>query len=219
MTLPRRPVTASPDKIRETGADLVGTIDLAVPVYSAVHVGGRRLYELARSGVPVSPPVRPAVIHALEILEICLPPHDRASRVRFRVRCAPGTYVRALTAEWGRRLECGAVLERLTRTRSGPFAIERAITLDKLRELAGTDGVRGVIVPADDALAHLPRASFDDSGARRLRQGQAVPAPGGFEAGSLVRLVLADGLIGVGRVDSDGKHPIVLRPERMISEG
>ncbi len=210
---PERPVEATPEAIREAGQSLVGNLELPVPVYSAVHVGGQRLYKLARAGEAVTPPVRPMTVYTLTVTEIALP------QVRFTVSCAGGVYVRALTAEWGRQLGCGAVCERLVRTRSGGFMLDHAVTLEDLRRRAEMGQLNEVILPIGEALAHLPEASFDNPMALRLQKGQAVPAPAGFAAtlGQRARLARPGGeMIGIGRVIAGPVDPLVLQPERML---
>ncbi len=216
------PVTASPDDVRAETDKLTGHLELPVPVYSAIHVGGRRLYEIARAGEEVTPPIRAMRIFSLDVIEISLP------QVRFQVSCAGGTYIRSLTAEWGRRLGCGAVLERLVRTRSGNCTIGDSTTLEELATLAKAGRAEEVIVNLNDALAHLPSVSLDGPSALRLRHGQTVPAPAGFAAqsGQMVRLnarkeesaVAAEDLIGIGCATEDKDGLFTLRPERMMAQ-
>jgi tRNA pseudouridine55 synthase len=206
-----RPVECTPEAVREAVEGLTGDPVLPVPAYSAVHSGGRRLYEIARSGDPVPAMTRTMRVYSITVTNIVLP------RVEFRISCAAGTYVRAVSAEWGRRLGCGAVLETLVRTRSGAFGIADSLSLERVRELAESAGVSPV--PIGRALAHLPGSVFPPASAARLMQGQTVPAPAGFSApeGAAVRLAGEDGeFLGIGAVCAGGEHGIVLRPVRML---
>lgn len=99
-----------------------GEIDQAAPAYSAVKKQGRKLYELARAGVVVEPPVRRVTIHNFQITEFRLP------EVSFHLKCSKGTYVRSLAYDIGQRLGCGATLSELRRVSSGSFSVDRAWT-------------------------------------------------------------------------------------------
>src|SRR6476660_6067642 len=89
-----QPVTTEPGAIRTCGESLIGEPALPVPHYSAVHIGGRRMHEMARAGETIVAPVRPMRVFDINIIEIAVP------QVRFLVTCAAGTYVRSLVAEW-----------------------------------------------------------------------------------------------------------------------
>ena len=212
LTAPR-PVTNEPGAIRTCGESLIGEPVLPVPHYSAVHVGGRRLHEMARAGEAVVAPVRAMRVFDLNIIEIAVP------QVRFTVTCAAGTYVRSLVAEWGRLLGCGALLERLVRTRSGSLTLEDSVDLASLAHLAQAGGTASVLVPSAVALGHLPEIRCNEAEAARLNNGQPLPAPEGVAPG-FVRLIRATGgLFGIGRVEPAADGPPVLRPERMLPPG
>lgn len=204
-----RPVTSDTATVRAAGETLVGDVVLPVPLYSSVHVGGRRLHELARAGADVTPPTRVMTVFSLEILEIDLP------RVRFRVACAGGTYVRSLAAEWGRRLGCGGLLERLVRTRAGAFALADAVPPDALTAAS--------LLPASRALAHLPEARLSDADANRLAQGQWLDPPEGLiaAAGAPLRATRPDGrLVGIAALDAvRGTGILSLVAVRMLPPG
>jgi len=110
-----------------------GRIDQRPPMYSAVRHEGKKLYELARSGVTVETKPRPVFIKHLEITKISLP------EVSFNVSCSKGTYVRQLCVDIGSELGCGAYLSVLKRTRSGIFSIDQAIGMEDLRKLNSSD--------------------------------------------------------------------------------
>jgi len=208
-----REVTTEPGAIRACGETLIGEPLLPVPLYSAVHVAGRRLHEMARAGTPVAPPVRAMRVFDINIIEINVP------QVRFLVTCAAGTYVRSIVAEWGRLLGCGALLERLVRTRSGPLTVEEAVDLETLDHLARAGRAAEALVPAAVVLGHLPEARCADPEADRLRNGQPVAAPAGSIPG-MVRLTRdGGGLFGIGRVEPDADGTSVLRPERILPPG
>lgn len=120
--------TAALDKrgIEEVFGRFLGEIEQTPPSYSAVKIKGKKLYELARSGISVKVEPRRVEIKKLDISKIDIP------EVSFVVTCSKGTYIRQLSADIGSALGCGAYLSRLRRTRSGQFGIDMAVTMDEL---------------------------------------------------------------------------------------
>ena len=133
-------------------------------MYSAVQQDGVRLYRLARQGREVPRDPRPITVHRLVVTRLDLP------RVELDLHCSKGTYVRELGAEIGRRLGCGAHTVALRRTRSGPFDLAQAVTLDEL------DPDRVPLLSLAAASAHLPTLVLDASLARRVQDTGYQPA-------------------------------------------
>jgi tRNA pseudouridine55 synthase len=194
--------TGDPEgEITETGVVPEGELVLPVglvrqrpPAYSAVKVGGRRSYELARAGTPAELAEREVRVHRFEQLW-----HD-GDRRAFVIECSSGTYVRSLIADLG-----DAYCLELRRTRIGAF------------DVADADPERPV--PLAVALAFLPEVRLEGEEARRASHGSPVPvARGAVDPGApAVRLVDADGLIAVARPDDDGtllRVEVGLRPPR-----
>lgn len=98
------------------------------PMYSAVKLNGKKLVDLARRGIEVERKQRPVEFHEIEIVRIDLP------RITFRVTCSHGTYIRTLCHDIGEKLNCGACMEELIRTRSGEFRLEDSLTLDEIEQ-------------------------------------------------------------------------------------
>jgi len=195
------------DEVEAACRPFVGRIKQVPPMYSAVHHGGRRLYELAREGHEVVREPREVVIHAIDVEEVA------GDSVRLRVVCGKGTYVRVLAADVGATLGCGAAVARLVRTRVGPFRLEGALSWTALADGPSTD-VWACVLPAEAALAGWPAVRLDSRAAVQLEHGQTVAvAPPGAAAGTLVRVHAADGrLLGVGEVLTGGRT----RPVRML---
>jgi tRNA pseudouridine55 synthase len=116
------------DDICRTLANFVGEITQVPPAYSAVRVGGKKAYELARRGETPTLTPRRVTITKLELMSYRWP------TLTIRVVCSGGTYIRALARDIGKRLHCGAYVEALIRTRSGPFSLDDAIPLASLTE-------------------------------------------------------------------------------------
>jgi tRNA pseudouridine55 synthase len=175
------------------------------PQYSAIQVGGRRAYAMARAGENPELPPRRVEIRTLELVEWDDSDPERPIAV-VDVICSAGTYVRALARDLGARLGSGAYLGALVRTASGPFTLDAARSLDVIREAsstAGPDGVRELLLPADTGLDEIPAVSLTPEEISDAHQGRFVrPAAGlrGAPDGLPLRLVDAAGsIVGMGR--------------------
>lgn len=171
----RTPVEGPPvlrSSVERSLAALTGRQRQVPPAYSAVQIGGRRAYQMARAGESVELPVREVDIHRFELLE--WDDTDPARPVAVTVvECSAGTYVRALARDLGARLESGAYLGALVRTASGAFRLEDAVTYEALRDGAadGPAGVARLLRPIDAGLEDLPHAPVTQEEIRRLGQG------------------------------------------------
>ena len=136
---PSHPVSISLDEIKNVFGEFTGEISQIPPMYSAVKMKGRKMYELARRGIEVERMPKKVVIKSL-IVKGFEPPF-----VDFEVVCSKGTYVRQLSADIGQRLGCGAYLESLRRLSSGDSTIQRAESFDKLQTMSLEDLERRLI--------------------------------------------------------------------------
>ncbi|HEY8414563.1 MAG TPA: tRNA pseudouridine(55) synthase TruB [Thermaerobacter sp.] len=215
-----RPVEdLSLNRVREALARFVGTLQQVPPRVSAVRQGGRRAYERHRRGEEVELAPRPVTIYALEVVDWRPGPWPR---LLVDVRCSKGTYIRALARDLGEALGCGAVLGALVRTAVGPFALERARTLEEVDRAARDGRAAELLIDPAEALSFLPVWRLSPADARRVRHG-APPAPrvAGQEWSAAaeqarVRLLDPDGrLLAVARLERrEGK--LVARPETVI---
>ena len=176
-----------------------GTFPQLPPMYSAVKVKGRRLYERARAGESVERTPRQVTVHALVLRDFS------ASECTLSVRCSKGFFVRTLAEELGRALGCGGALKSLRRTASGPFALDRALPLSQVEALgvAGPTGraeLQARIVPMAGALPEFPEVRVSERDVARVVHG--VPLELGPSApGGRVRVLAPDGtLLAVGEV-------------------
>lgn len=124
----------TPEIVRAHAARFVGNILQVPPMYSALKIGGRRLYDLARKGVEVERPPRAVTVKEFRIEAVDLP------SVRFTVVCSKGTYIRSLANDLGASLGCGAYLAELRRTRIGAWRVEEALTVADVVRLVGAEG-------------------------------------------------------------------------------
>ncbi|MBW1982255.1 MAG: tRNA pseudouridine(55) synthase TruB [Deltaproteobacteria bacterium] len=158
------------EEIRRACTVFTGLIDQVVPRYSAVRLGGRRLYQLAYQGQKPELPVRTVRIDSLSLVEVKWP------EATFRVVCSKGTYVRALASDLARYLHCGGHVSRLCRLRSGGFRLERSITLAELASLAAEQRVTEALIPLSQAVEDYPALAVSELTARRIRQGMLLTA-------------------------------------------
>jgi tRNA pseudouridine55 synthase len=158
------PADLGPTEIRRVMASLEGESLQSPPAYSAVKVGGRKLYEAARAGEALEAAARRIRVRGFELVRAA------GADVDFRVTCSSGTYVRVLLADVGTALGCGAHLTRLRRTTIGPFAVEEATSAD----------TPGVPLPLERAVAHLPRVDLDLEESLAAGHGRIL-APAGLE--------------------------------------
>ena len=148
-----------------------GPISQVPPMYSAVKIGGKRLYELARAGEEVERAARPVTVYELTLRDFS------ADEVQLSVRSSKGFFVRTLAAELGEALGCGAHLCALRRTHSGPFTLAQAIPLaDVVAQGAAVASAR--LVGLNDALEDLPFLKVTEAEAARVRHGGLVEVAG-----------------------------------------
>lgn len=154
-----RPVEASKEMVESAVLSFAGEYAQIPPMYSALKVNGRKLYELAREGRSVERKARAVRIFSIEILEMDLP------RVRMRVHCSKGTYIRTLCHDIGQKLGCGGCMEKLLRTRVGIFELENALKLSEIEKLAKLGLVEEKIISVDelfeDCLKAATKQKFD----------------------------------------------------------
>lgn len=157
------------DEIERSLPAFIGTIEQTPPAYSAVHVGGRRAYALAREGNPPELAPRTVVIEALRLTDVPDPDH-----ATFEAECGKGTYIRALARDLARALGTVGHLVSLRRTQVGPFGEDRAISLDELGENGQSAPAFGHLLPVETALDDIPALAVTENEAGRLRNGQTI---------------------------------------------
>jgi len=180
----------------------VGRIEQIPPRYAALKYRGRNYYEYAREGIDIPRPAREVVVHALA-LDAWNSPDARVT-----LRCAKGTYVRALSEDLGRDLGCGAHLAELRRVHSGGFDIVGAVTLDALASMTEADR-DACLLPTDALVAALPRLDMSEAEIARFVQGQAIDRRG-VEDG-IYRAYAAGVFAGIARLAAG-----VARPHRVL---
>ena len=161
-------VKASVDEAVKAVYSFQGDILQVPPMYSALKVGGKKLYELARQGQVVERAPRPVTIHEIEILEENMP------ELTVRVVCSKGTYIRTLCHDIGEKLGCGGIMASLKRTRVGKFQIEQALTLSELEAFSREDKLAEHLIPVDRFFSYLPPVTVKQESLKALRNGNQL---------------------------------------------
>lgn len=167
--LERRAVVFDEEQIRSVVAGFVGQLEQVPPMYSAVKVNGKKLYELAREGKEVARKARTVVVYDIRIRRF-LPP----DRVEMDVDCSKGTYIRTLCADIGKALGCGGHMAELLRTATGSFSLENAIKLDELQALAEQNRVADALLTMQEALQGFPVVRVAEGATKLLYNGGKI---------------------------------------------
>jgi tRNA pseudouridine55 synthase len=180
----------------------LGRIQQRPPDYSALKIGGRRAYQLARQGTPADIPPRAVTISRLELVKWDDSDPARPTAV-LEVECGAGTYIRALARDLGENLGCGAYLGALVRSASGPFKLAAARSLDDIREAAakGPEAFARLLLPIDAGLDTIPQTPLTADEVAAISRGQQVKpvTKPQAESGTRLRFVAEDrSLIGIG---------------------
>lgn len=185
------------ERIEEALVKFRGTFPQIPPMYSAVKVDGKRLYERARAGEEIARAAREVTVHELSLRDFS------ATGLRVFVRCSKGFFVRVLAQDLGEALGCGGHLKALRRTRTGPFTLQQAIPLDKLSTLVEAQGPQAVaplLISLEDALGELPAMTVGDAEAQKVLHG--VPLEARAEHKGRIRVMSAKGvLLAIAEVD------------------
>lgn len=187
-------------------ARFAGVISQTPPQFSAVHVGGKRAYAMARKGEQVEIAPRPVEVHSIRV------PQFEGTEFELDIECGSGTYVRSIGRDIGEELGCGAIMTSLRRLKVGAFDLNTAISFDQLDR----DRLQAAIRPPLDAVAHLPSRTVSPDEIVALWQGRAIGIGQCAAAdGDEVTLVSDNHtLIGLARLEAVARR---LQPSIMLS--
>lgn len=166
--LEEKEVACTKEEVAAVIASFIGTYEQLPPMYSAIKVDGKRLYELARQGKEVERKTRPVTLYEIEVLKMELP------LVSVRVLCSKGTYIRTLCHDIGMRLDCGAVMTSLKRTASGQFGLDTAHTLAEIEALRDSGKLDSAIIPVDKVFKGLPAIIVDGELEHKILNGNYI---------------------------------------------
>lgn len=162
------------DEMIATLKQLEGDIEQIPPMYSAVKVNGKKLYEYARQNIEVERPVRRVHINSIDLISDIIYENDTC-KFEIEVECGKGTYIRTLATQIGALLNYPAHMSHLIRLKSGGFSLEQAIKLDDLREIVEQDKLQDVILPLEYGLNGLTKITVHDKNiVTRIQNGQKI---------------------------------------------
>ena len=170
--LETRPVSVTEERLRETLRRFLGPQSQIPPMYSAVKVGGRKLYELARKGQEVARKPRDITIYELELMSF------DGTRAALRVRCSKGAYIRTLCHDIGGALGCGGALDGLRRTRAGRFSLDDCHSLLEIQAAKERGEHENLLLPVDALFAGCPALTLPENWTRRCKNGGEIPWEG-----------------------------------------
>lgn len=192
------------EAVEEALQQFRGLIRQRPPSFSAISIGGQRLYAAARRGDMIKAPEREVTIHELELTDW------RPPRLALTVHSSKGAYIRALARDLGQALGCYAYLAGLRRVASGRFSLDQAITLEQLA--AGTpESLNALLLPLHAAVSHLPAIVVTADESRRIRQGQRVTRADASD-GTVALFDEAGDLVAVAQSVSGA-----VQPEKVLS--
>lgn len=189
-------------QLEDVLALFTGSITQIPPMYSAIKVGGEKLYELARAGITVEPPPRQVTIHSIRLL------HREESKILIDVDCSKGTYIRTLCQDIGRQISCPATMSFLVRTRVGSFDLAQAKTVEEIAAIK-----EKALLPVDYAINYLPAIVLDSAKSLAMQQGKTLVYSDCHNG--LVRLYDTNKtLLGIGHHDSSSS---ILKAVKILS--
>ena len=162
--------TAARDAVERAAAGFLGPQQQVPPMYSAVKVNGRKLYDLARKGQEVERPARDITVHAIELTDF----DEAAQKGTLRLVVSKGTYVRTLVHDLGERLGTLAVMHSLVRTRSGAYALDQCRSFDVVERAMQDGAMQQLLLPVDSLFLEHPAVQLTDEGAERIARGAVV---------------------------------------------
>jgi tRNA pseudouridine55 synthase len=181
-------------EIEQVLSSFIGTIEQIPPMYSAIKMQGKKLYELARAGITVERQPRIITIHSIALL------YMDDTRILFDVTCSKGTYIRSLCSDIGQQINCPVVMSFLVRTHVGTFSLEKSFTLQEIEE-----NPQHTLLPLDYALEHMPKLILATEMAQAFKYGQTIISHSlKVPNQTLLRIYEQENLfIGIGQINTD----------------
>ena len=208
--LSKKEVDVDEKTLIETVDSFVGEYKQIPPMYSAIKVNGRKLYQLAREGIEIERSPRDVYIHSIHINDMNL--QDGEPSVTMTVSCSKGTYIRTLCHDIGEKLGCGACMKSLSRTRVGRFYIDDSFTINQIAALNLKGELSSIVAPVD-SMFDYPRVQINKEYDKLLYNGNLLP----LSAGKALDVGLADKVriynesgefIGIYSMDDSGYKPV-----------
>lgn len=203
----------SEDKVFETIKSYIGDYDQIPPMFSAIKIGGEKLYNLARRGEVIERPARHCRIIDITVTKMELP------RVDLHVTCSKGTYIRTLCHDIGKDLGVGGCMEKLVRTKVERFSVEDSITLKQIEEFRDNNTLEDYITPVDEMLGNYSKCIVSKGAEKLVYNGNIFTSGNTFlkmnhEDGQIVRVYTSEGeFIGLYKFNSEKQ---IYKPVKMF---
>ncbi|MDI6529689.1 MULTISPECIES: tRNA pseudouridine(55) synthase TruB [Bacillus] len=201
-------------EVEEVLAELTGTIEQMPPMFSAVKVNGKKLYEYARAGQEVERPVRTITIHEFVLLDEREVFEGENISFRFRVTCSKGTYVRTLAVMIGEKLGFPSHMSHLVRTASGEFLLEGCISFEEIEENVQNGTVESIFISIDEALSKFPKMVVDEKQAEKIKNGMFLKNELETTAPFITVFDKNDRCLAI--YEHHPKHPGMLKPMKVL---
>ncbi|EJV81939.1 tRNA pseudouridine(55) synthase TruB [Bacillus mycoides] len=201
-------------EVEEVLAELTGTIEQMPPMFSAVKVNGKKLYEYARAGQEVERPVRTITIHEFVLLDEREVFEGENISFRFRVTCSKGTYVRTLAVMIGEKLGFPSHMSHLVRTASGEFLLEDCISFEEIEENVQNGTVESIFISIDEALSKFPKMVVDEKQAEKIKNGMFLNNELETTAPFITVFDKNDRCLAI--YEHHPKHPGMLKPMKVL---
>lgn len=210
-------IALNEEEVDSVFRSFIGSYEQTPPMYSAVKIDGKKLYELARKGEVIERPARRVTIYELEILEKHL--NLEYPKVRFRVRCSKGTFIRTLCVDIGKKLHVPAHMSHLIRIESAGYTLADAHPLEKIEQAVYDGEWINMIQPLDQALSFFPAVTVPDYLVQKILNGRPIlarfPLPEGIHEGEKIRVLSPNGeLIAIHQVIK--KDEVWSKPEKIL---
>lgn len=197
----RKDFCISGEKLENSLEAFKGKIIQLPPMYSAVQVNGKRLYDLARKGVEVERPEREVEISRLEVLDF----DEKTGAGTLEMSCSKGTYVRSVIHDVGQALECGAAMTSLVRTLSNSFSLEECVTLEELEKLRDEERLQEIVKPVEKMFLTLPEIKLSEKKTTMYKNGVKL---------MLERLIIPENAEKLRVYGFDGEFIGIAKPDR-----
>ncbi|HDR7585905.1 tRNA pseudouridine(55) synthase TruB [Bacillus mycoides] len=201
-------------EVEEVLAELTGTIEQMPPMFSAVKVNGKKLYEYARAGQEVERPVRTITLHEFVLLDEREVFEGENISFRFRVTCSKGTYVRTLAVMIGEKLGFPSHMSHLVRTASGEFLLEDCISFEEIEENVQNGTVESIFISIDEALSKFPKMVVDEKQAEKIKNGMFLNNELETAAPFITVFDKNDRCLAI--YEHHPKHPGMLKPMKVL---
>lgn len=198
------------EKLREAAEKFTGEIDQIPPMYSAVSVGGKRLYQLARQGIEIEREARKITVHSFDILEY----DPETAEGKISISCSGGSYVRTLIHDLGQALNCGGAMTSLVRTCSNGFLLEECVTLEQLENLRDSGELESIIIPVERLFTDVPKLNLNQMKTTMYKNGVKLRLDelDGFDGKNQYRIYSdTDQFLGIASADIENNQLRILK--------